>query len=208
MRKLLMPLMLLSLVSSCNMVNDAKEKVAKGATETLIEKATGHKVDAADVSNVDKNKVIVQLTLDGESLQRNFEGGMGTITATPGTIAITASKETDGKHESILIGFTATELGGIKPLKGSVAGGSDMDAKFQFSISSISENEMYTMIAQEGTAVVESLNDSKVFIRIDAKIAAPQDSEHPEKWKTVKGSLTIDYPLFNAMGMKKNEIAY
>lgn len=208
MKKLLFPLVLAILGASCGAVDSAKEKASTSLAESMIEKATGQKVDMPDANNVKKNKVYVKLKMGDEDLEAKFKEAFGSITGSKETIAITAQVEKDQKATALMLSFTGKDLTQLKPIKGSVDSKNESEAKMMIMLSTYSENGVESIIAKEGTAEIVSISDNKIVIKIKGKMCEAQDIETPAKWKDIEGTVVFDYPVFTTLGIKKNEIQY
>ncbi len=196
------------LLTACNTVENAKRDMAASATETMLEKTTGFQVDAPETENAGKGTVDVALTLDGKSIAATYTGGIGAITITPGTIAVSVAKEESETQHSVSVGFVQPEVEAMRPVQGRVKSENTSEAPLTITIGTIGANEMSVLNAMEGTAVVESMTDRKAVIRVSAKMAAPQDSADPAKWQTLEGQIVMDYPMISTMGISKEAVTY
>lgn len=196
------------LLTACNTVENAKRDMAASVTETMLEKTTGFQVDAPETENAGKGTVDVALTLDGKSIAATYTGGIGAITITPGTIAVSVTKEESETQNSVSVGFVQPEVEAMRPVQGRVKSENPGEAPLTITIGTIGANEMSVLNAMEGTAVVESMTDRKAVIRVSAKMAAPQDSADPAKWQTLEGQIVMDYPMISTMGISKEAVTY
>lgn len=203
MKKILLtiPTLLLLLVGC----KDASNKAATSALEKSIEAVSGKKIDMADVDNVEKNKSEVNLVLDGESIDKNFENAFGSITASKETIAITITGGENGQ-DNILIGFTGKDLIGERPIKGKMVKGENDG--FTFSIMKVADNGMDAQLSYEAEGEIVSLQKDKIVIRVKGKIGSSLDSEKPENWKPFEGTVTLNYPVFQALDSSKEDFLY
>lgn len=207
MKNIILPFLLITTGTACNFISEKKNEAASSLTEGIIEKATGQKMDAPDVNNVDKNKVLVQVTVGGEDIGNRFRDGQGSVTASKESMAITINKqEGSSTVHSLVLGFTGTDLTKLKPIKGHEDSDSNDEARFTFSISTITENGMSVMLSQKAYGEIRTLNDNTVFIAVNGEMAAPQDVEDPGKWQSFEGSIEIQFPLYTTLGISKEEI--
>lgn len=203
MKKLLftIPTVLVLLVGC----KDATNKTSTSALEKSIEAVSGKKIDMADVDNIEKNKSEVNLVLGSESISKNFENAFGSITASKETIAITIAGGENGQ-DNILIGFTGKTLIAERPIKGKMVKGENDG--FTFSIMKVTDNGMDVQLSYEAEGEIVSLQKDKVVIKIKGKIGSSLDSEKPENWKPFDGTITLNYPVFQALDSSKEDFLY
>ena len=157
-------MLLLLLASSCSSISDSKDAASTSLAESILEKATGQKLDMADAKNLEKIKIFVKLQVGSENLESVFEGAVANVTGSKETIVISAIKEVDNQQLSLMIGFTATDLTTMRPIKGSINTEDPSEANLMISLATISENGIETMISKEGFAEIVSINDNKVVV--------------------------------------------
>ncbi|MFC2185760.1 hypothetical protein ACFCT7_00490 [Fulvivirgaceae bacterium LMO-SS25] len=199
-------------LSGCLLVlvgcNEVKEKKNQTAT-SLIEKATevisGTKFDALDINRIEDNNAIVDITVGGENLQDHFKKGFGNITASKETIAITITGGENGQ-DNILIGFTGKDLTIERPIKGKMVKG-EIDG-FTFSITKVTDNSMDVQLSFEAEGQIIFLQKDKVVIKVKGKMGSSADAENPDKWKPYEGNITLNYPIFQALGSSKEDFIY
>lgn len=203
MNKIFLTLSCASLIlSGCG---DTSNKAGTSLVEKTIEAATGKKVDALDVNHIEDNNAIVDITIGDENLQDHFKKGFGNITASKETIAITIAGGENGQ-DNILIGFTGKDLTTERPIKGKMVKGENDG--FTFSITRVTENAMEVQLSFEAEGEIVSLQKDKIVIKIKGKTGSSMDAENPEKWKPYEGTITLNYPVFQALGSEKEDFLY
>lgn len=203
MNKIFLTLSCASLIlSGCG---DTSNKAGTSLVEKTIEAATGKKVDALDVNHIEDNNAIVDITIGDENLQDHFKKGFGNITASKETIAITIAGGENGQ-DNILIGFTGKDLTTERPIKGKMVKGENDG--FTFSITRVTDNAMDVQLSFEAEGEIVSLQKDKIVIKIKGKTGSSMDPENPEKWKPYEGTITLNYPVFQALGSKKEDFVY
>lgn len=209
MKKILIFAMATLVVSSCNFGKKKKKDFATSFAEKVIEKTTGEKIDAPNLNNVENNKVKLNLTLGGESLESNFKNSRGMVTAMEEGLIINVSSENDEENiHAIVITVNAKDITSLAhPIKSSVDGNENTDSKVTIMISKMGGNEFYGYMSTEGTVFIEKLNDDKALVHIDAK-ASMSGSPDESKWVDLKGTIEIDYPVFSSLGVKKSSVTY
>lgn len=192
----------LLLLAGCQ---EAKNKAATSVLEKSIEAVSGKKIDMADMDNIEKNKPVVDLVLDGENISKNFENGFGSITASEETIAITVNNGTD-QQNNILLGFTGKDLIAGRPIKGKIAKGEN--SGFTFSMMKVNDNSAETFVSFEAEGEIIAMSEAKTIIKVKGSLASTLDADHPEKWKHYEGTITLNYPVFQAIGSTKEAFMY
>ena len=209
MKNLFLLIIAFSLLSSCNFIEDKKRDLTTSATEKILEKISGASdVEFTDVNNLDKNNTIVDIQVNGKNLKNDFKNAFGSITASKETIAITISKENDGSSFNIIMGFTEKDLTASKPIKGDIQSTDSDKISFQFSISSFGENKMDSKLSQEGKGEIIKLTDKEVIIKVSGKIFSQENYDNPEKWENYSGTIIMQYPVYNSMGISKDDLNY
>lgn len=192
----------LLMLSGCS---DAKKEASSSMAEKAIEAISGNKIDAADAKHIEDNNAVVDITLGGENLQNHFRKGFGSITASKETMAITIARGENGQ-DNILIGFTGKDLTAERPIKGKMVKG-EMDG-FTFSIMKATESGMDVQLSFEAEGEIVSLQKDKIVIKVKGKTGSQLDAENPEKWKDYEGTITLNYPVFQALGSPKEDFIY
>lgn len=199
----------INILPSCNFIEDKKNDLATSAAEKILEKTTGMSdIEIADISNEDKSIAKVDVQVNGKNIQDKFKNAVGYITASKESIAITISKDFDGYSDNIILGFTGKDLTAKKPVKGSMKSSNSENISFQFSMSHITENGLENKLSQEAFGEITQLTDAKAIIKVSGKLYSLENYESPEKWEDFSGTITIEYPIYNAMGVKKEELNY
>lgn len=192
----------LLLITGCQ---EAKNKAGTSAVEKAIEAASGRKIDALDVDNIENNNAVVDVTVDGKNLQSHFKKAFGSITASKETIAITIAGGENGQ-DNILLGFTGKDLNAERPIKGKMVKGENDG--FTFSITKVTDNGMDVQLSFEAEGEIVSLQKDKIVIKIKGKTGSSLDAEKPENWKPYEGKITLNYPVFQAIGNSKEDFVY
>jgi len=192
----------LLLLAGCQ---EAKKKATTSILEKSIEAVSGKKMDVADLDNIEKNNAVVDVTIDDENLQDHFKKGFGNITASKETIAITIAGGENGQ-DNILLGFTGKDLTAEKNIKGKMVKGEN--AGFTFSIMKVTDNGMDAQLSFEAEGEIISLQKNKVVIKVKGKTGSSADAEKPENWKSYEGTITLNYPVFQALDSSKEDFVY
>lgn len=191
--------------AGCSEVKEKKNEAATSLIEKTIEATTGKKVDVLDVNHIEDNNAVVDVTIGGENLQDHFKKGFGNITASKETIAITIAGGENGQ-DNILIGFQGKDLTAQRPIKGRMIKGEN--DSFTFSITKVTDNSMDVQLSFEAEGEIVSLQKDKVVIKVKGKTGSQLDAENPDKWKDYEGTITLNYPVFQAMGSSKEDFTY
>lgn len=203
MKKILLTIpCFLLLIAGCQ---EAKNKAATSVLEKSIEAVSGKKIDVADVDNIEKNKSEVDLVLDGENIRKSFENGFGSITASKETIAITIAGG-ENQQDNILLGFTGKDLTTERPIKGRMS--KSENSGFSFSMMKVNDNGAETLLSFEAEGEIISMNEAKTVIKVKGSLASTLDADNPEKWKHYEGTITLNYPVFQAIGNTKEDFTY
>ncbi|SFH12480.1 hypothetical protein [Pedobacter insulae] len=190
----------------CGQSKDDKNGVSTSLIEKSIKAASGNKLDAMNVDDIEKNNALVDVTVDGENLQAQFKNGFGSITASKETLAITISGGENGQ-DNILIGFLGKDLTTLRPISGKMTNGENDG--FTFSIMKAVENGgVETWMSFEAEGEIIKLQKDKTIIKVKGKIGLPTDVETPEKWKVYEGTVTLNFPVFQALGSSKEDFIY
>lgn len=184
---------------------DTSNKASTSLIEKTIEAATGKKVDALDVNHIEDNNAVVAITIGDENLQDHFKKGFGSITASKETIVITIAGGENGQ-DNILMGFTGKDLTAEDPIKGKMVKGENDG--FTFSITKVTDNVMDVQLSFEAEGEIVSLQKDKIVIKIKGKTGSSSDAENPDKWKSYEGTITLNYPVFQALGSSKEDFIY
>ena len=193
------------LVLSCNKLEEKKKELHTSIVETAIETASGQEFDALDVNDIEKNRSDVDVQIGDENLQNRFENGFGSITASKETIAITIAGGENGQ-DNILIGFTGKDLTSMRPIAGKMVVGENDGFTFSKTISK--DNAMEVQMSYEAEGEITQLKNDKVIIKVKGKIGSPMDAEKPQNWKDYEGTITLNYPVFQALGNSKEDFIY
>lgn len=205
MIKLTIILAIAMIIFSCNKLEEKKKEASTSLIENAVEAATGNEYDALDVNTIDKNNSVVDVEIDGKNILKDFENGFGNITASKETIAITIAGGENGQ-DNILLGFTGKDLTMEKPIKGKMVKGEN--AGFTFSTMKVVDNGMEALISMEAEGEIISMNTEKTVIQIKGSLSSTLDAENPEKWKKYEGTITLNYPVFQALGASKEDFIY
>lgn len=192
----------LLLLTGCQ---EMKNKAGSSLVEKTIEAATGKKVGTLDVNHIEDNNAIVDITIGDENLQDHFKKGFGSITASKETIAITIAGGENGQ-DNILMGFTGKDLNAERPIKGKMVKGENDG--FTFSITRVTNNAMDVQLSFEAEGEIVSLQKDKIVIKVKGKTGSSSDAENPDKWKPYEGTITLNYPVFQALGSSKEDFIY
>lgn len=193
------------LIFSCSKIEEKQKEASTSLIENALETATGNEIDVLDVDNIEKNSATVDIKMEGENLNKKFENGFGSITASKETIAITINAGEEGQ-DNILLGFTGKDLTQNHPIKAKV--NNSEGVSMSFSTMRFNDNGMNTMISHEAEAEIVQLSAEKTIIKIKGKIGNPADAENPEKLKSFEGTITLNYPVFQALGSSKEDFTY
>ncbi len=198
-------LIALSALISCGKTDEMKHKASGSIVESVLESATGIDADTENIQNSENNKAEIEFTDDGINLNQRFQNGFGTITATSETIAITVTGGENGQ-DNLLIGFTGKDLTQNHPLKAKTNNpdGNSMS----FSAVDYSNNGMDMMITYEAEGEIIHFKPEKTVINMKGKMGYAADAEKPEKWKQFEGTVTLNYPVFQAIGNSKDDFTY
>lgn len=200
MKKIMLLLSVLG-IAGCNTIEEKKS----AALESVLQKTAGIDTDMDNLKNSGKNKADMNITDDGLNLNERFKNGFGTVTATKESIALTITNE-EGGQDNILIGFTGTDLTQMRPIKGKMNTGGENS--MSFSTANYKNNEADMMMAFDVEGAILSLKPEKTVIRLKGNIGYTQDAQHPEKWKAFEGTVTLNYPVFQALGNAKEDFFY
>jgi hypothetical protein len=173
--------------------------------EKSIEAISGQKIDALDVDNIESNVAEVAITVGDENLQSHFKKGFGSITASKETIAITIAGGENGQ-DNILIGFTGKDLTSAQPISGK-SNPTDGNV-FTFSIMKVTDKGMESLLSFESEGEIASLHGDQAIIKVRGKLGYAPDAENPGKWKNYKGTITLNHPVFQALGSSKEDFQY
>lgn len=188
-------------IAGCNS-NEGKKT---SAFETVLEKATGVDTDMDNINNSEKNKADIDIADDGLNLNERFKNGFATITAAKEVISLTITDKENGQ-DNILIGFTGTDLTKMRPIKGRM--NTSGENSMSFSTANYKNNEADMMMAFDVEGEIISLRPEKTVIRLKGNIGYTQDAQHPEKWKAFEGTVTLNYPVFQALGSAREDFVY
>lgn len=145
------------------------------------------------------------MEIDGLNIRNDFENGFGSITASKETIAITIAGGENGQ-DNLLIGFTGKDLTSERPIKGKMVKGEN--AGFTFSMMKLVDNGMEALISMEAEGEIISMSQEKTVIKVKGTLSTALDAESPEKWKNYEGKITMNYPIFQAIGSSKEDFTY
>lgn len=199
MRKNIVYLLALFVISACG---KARNDAAAGLMESAIEKATGYKVDTPDINDMEKNKVTIELNAYHDPLVKRLAQAKGVLTGTTEGIAISISGEENEGLESLLIGFSAKDIASYKPIR------SSENITFTLNMVRIHQNAVYGLNLVEGSGEIQTLSERKVVVVFSGKVASPENAGTPESWIPVEGKITIDYPVYSLVGLKKEDLVY
>lgn len=188
-------------VAGCN----SNEERKTSALETVLKKTTGIDTDLNNLNNSEKNKAEIDIADDGLNLKERFKNGFATITAAKEVISLTITNEENGQ-DHILIGFTGTDLTQMRPIKGRM--NTNGENSMSFSTANYKNNEADMMMAFDVEGEIISLKPEKTVIRLKGNIGYTADIQHPEKWKAFEGTLTLNYPVFQALGKDRKDFVY
>lgn len=181
------------------------EEKKASALETVLKKTTGIDTDMDNLNNSEKNKADIDIKDQGLKLNERFKNGFATITAAKEVISLTITNE-EGGQDNILIGFTGTDLTQMRPIKGRM--NTSGENSMSFSTANYKNNEADIMMAFDVEGEILSLKPEKTVIRLKGNIGYTQDAQHPEKWKAFEGTVTLKYPVFQALGKAKEDFIY
>lgn len=190
---------------SCGKTDEMKQKASGSIVESVLESATGIDADTKNIQNSESNKATLDFKDEGINLNKRFQNGFGTITATSQSIAITVTGGENGQ-DNLLIGFTGNDLTQNHPLKAKMNNpdGNSMS----FSTADYSNNGMDMMISYEAEGEIIQFKPEKTVIKIKGKMGYAADADKPEKWRQFEGVFTLNYPVFQAMGNSKEDFIY
>ncbi|MDD3772275.1 MAG: hypothetical protein PHC38_06430 [Weeksellaceae bacterium] len=197
--KLTLILSLLFALTNCKKIS---EKVSTTVFEKAYESSTGQKIDAIEIGNMEKNKVTIDLKFGSPELDGRLNGDeiIGMVTAMEDAISVSVS--VDGGEVGMLMSFNGDELKNKKPIKGSPEGDINFSAAILFMGRDVEGMESWS--SDDAVGELLTLNDKKAvlkakgtFTKIGGEEKVPFD-----------GTITIDYPVFQAIGGKKSDFEY
>jgi hypothetical protein len=203
MRRLL--LILFSLLLVCSGCGEKKKEPSALTAERAVDALSGKEPYTRDGGNIERNNVDIDVLLDGENIGARFKDGFGSIVANRDEIVITVNA-TGERPDNLLIGFSATDLTALRPIHGKTNAG---DGKvFTLSLMKIIGNGMETMISFDAEGTIVSMSNEKTIIKVAGHLGYPADAENPEKWKKYQGTITLHYPVFQTVGIAKEDFIY
>lgn len=192
-------LFVLASLTSCK---NATEKVAASVFEKAMESATGEKIETFDIGNAAKTKATVDLNFGDQRLNNFFKDDdvVGMATAMEDALSITVS--IGGGEKSLSLNFNGDDLKNKKPLKGSADG----DVKFSLAVLLMGEEfgGMEAWTSEDAVGELVTVSDKKLVVKANGTLIKPNgDGGIP-----FDGTVTIDYPIFQAMGVSKSDFEY
>lgn len=201
-RLLLILFSFLFLSSGCREKKNAPSALA---AERVVDVLSGKEPDARDGGSLERNHVDIDLLLDGENIGARFKDGFGSVVAARDEIVITVNA-TGERPDNLLIGFSAKDLTALRPVHGKTNAG---DGKvFTLSLMKIIGNGMDAMMSFDAEGTIVSLGNEKTIIKIAGHLGYPTDAENPERWKKIEGMVTLHYPIFQTVGIAREELIY
>lgn len=198
-------LILFSALLVCSGCGEKKKEPSALTAERAIEALSGKEPDTRDGGTIERNNVDIDVLLDGENIGARFKDGFGSIAAARDEIVITVNA-TGERPDNLLIGFSATDLTTLRPIHGKTNAG---DGKvFTLSLMKIIGNGMETMMSFDAEGTIVSMSNEKTIIKVAGHLGYPADAEDPEKWKKYQGTITLHYPVFQTVGIAKEDFIY
>lgn len=188
-------------ITGCN----GNENNKNTALETFIKKTTDVEVDFEYPENSEKNKADIAINDNGLNLKERFNNGFATISVNKEVISITITNEENGL-DHLLIGFTNNDFTQLRPIKGKL--NKDGDNSMSFSTVNYKDNQMDMMTGFIVEGEIISLKPEKIVIKLKGEMGYTIDSENPDKWKKFEGVITLNVPIFQALGNTKDEFVY
>lgn len=197
--KLTLILPLLVAFTSCK---KASEKASTTVFEKAYESATGQKVDAIEIGNMEKNKVAIDLKFGNPGLDGRLKGDevIGMITAMEDAVSVSISF--DGGEAGIMMGFNGADLKNKRPLKGSAEGDVKFTSGILFMGGEVDGMESWSSEDAEGELL--SLSDKKAVLKTKGTFIKTGSEEKIP----FDGTITIDYPVFQVIGGQKSDFEY
>ncbi|WP_028787835.1 hypothetical protein [Terrimonas ferruginea] len=198
-------LILFSVLLVCSGCGEKKSEPSAMTAERAVEALSGKEPDARNSDNIERNNVDIDVLLDGENIGARFKDGFGSIVANRDEIVITVNA-TGERPDNLLIGFSATDLTTMRPIHGKTNAG---DGKvFTLSLMKIIGDGMEAMMSFDAEGTIVSMSNTKTVIKVTGHLGYPADAENPEKWKKFHGTITLHYPVFQTVGIAKDDVIY
>ncbi|MBL7707294.1 MAG: hypothetical protein JNM21_17240 [Taibaiella sp.] len=194
-------LICLCVLAGCNTIQEKKTS----ALETVLEQATGIDADIDNLKNTGSNKAEIDISDDGLNLNERFNNGFATITAAKEVISLTITREENGQ-DNILLGFTGPDLTQMRPIEGRM--NKSGENSMSFATAKYEKNEADMMMAFEVEGEIISLKPEQTVIRLKGQLGYAADAQTPGKWKAFAGTITLNYPVFQALGSAKEDFIY
>jgi hypothetical protein len=189
--------LILTFLAGCNSLQETRDNATQELTENLLEKATGLNIDASNLTDVQDQKTTLQLSFDGNIPNGEY---FSSVTLTKDLMAIVVKQDEfaflinlyrkDGSFESrpIEAKVTNTENNGV------TANVSIQD------FSSMSTDGLSGMfMSQNGQLRITELSKDKLIVEFEQVKLAPAGNTDESTWKTLSGSILVDYPLYTSL---------
>lgn len=196
-------LLLAFLVWGCSNIEDKiAHEVGEMAAETLI----GENVEIENVANQNKNKATADLLFDGKPLMSATTEMAGTVVIV-GDAMVTLSLSNDDEH--FLIGFTVDEADKTMLQQHPIQGTALLEDKKGIGFSlTFARQEGAGLSFVRGQATIDQLTDEKVVLTINGKATDLLNVTKEETFKSLTGTLTLEYPTLMFRGSDKSKYIY
>lgn len=188
------------MILSCGKIEEKKKEISNSIAEKAMEKVLGTEYDSFETENAGETKVILDFKADNQDLQDFFKRDFtGMVTIVEESLSINCGDETSGGLLLILSNESKQKLN--KPIGTNQEG---VEATFTV-VPSLDPNVgIYGWMGENVDVEVVSLNDEKTI----AKVKGLFTSTGSEEKIPFEGTITIEKPIFQVFGGKKENYTY
>lgn len=192
----------------------AKEKAQEGVTSTLesvIESQTGHEIDLAEIDSYQNQKVEANFEYDGKEQLTENVNFSGSILISKSPEELNISFQLVDESGISLMGVFSNFTEDFKlPLVGKFSPSNTPTEGFATAtliLMKVSETGMEEVpMPFEGSMTMLSINEKEAEFEVNARGGTSQNTNDPSLWKNIKCKVKISNPVYQSMGIKKEQI--
>lgn len=188
---------------------DVQDKASESVTNTVIEKSLEQAgVATENIERANKNQATVQLFLDEKNIfEKDVFSGIANVTER----MIVFSLDSENDDAKINITFSGLQdMLASKPIKGFCEQGK-LDPKdlngTAVSLLFAKENE-YSYNFYDGEITIIKFLEDEIELSISGKVGTFMEANEASTWRSIEGTIKIQYPIINRIKVSKEQLYY
>ncbi|SOE21049.1 hypothetical protein SAMN06298216_1520 [Spirosomataceae bacterium TFI 002] len=198
-------------ISSCQFVKNKTQEGVNSTLESVIESQTGQDIDLAELDSYQDQKVEANFEYDGKELLNENVNFSGSILISKSPEELNISFQLVDESGISLMGVFSNFTEDFKlPLVGKFSPSNTPTEGFATAtliLTKVSETGMEELpMPFEGSMTMLSINEKEAEFEVNARGGTSQNTNDPTLWKNIKCKVKISNPIYQSIGIKKEQI--